>query len=637
MAQEKAAYKGEYVLTNDSVPGSSTFSYLIENGDTIIDGNFLYDRISLHAFQGKKKVISIHLTGDMERSRKAGLWNYTRKTLQSGSLLRVTEYDVSYPGNGTTHEISGKFKKNKADGYWKFISRNIHHGEPVDTIKYGEIFFKNGLATEKIKLASPSIVLYGQYDQYGFSDGVWTFEYGENSESINSETRHYENGWLKNHEIEMYDKTINVQHAWMESSDSTAIPDTLSIGKKYFDILRLSKNIHLNKISNTESEDVLAVGDKSSEFLFETMSEFTRDGNIDIWSSVGETGTEMNFGTVLVNKYPYNEDELALKQQMLQTIENLENQIYIFFGNKFVEIGKHLYEELGRHYQSFEVFRNVLPVYKEINLIVANEALEYLPREEVYPYLIPEVTYPDSIHFEFNDEIIQLLSHFPPKLVQETMSYELLYAHFKALEKMVDTLSSESAKFLDKTRRQSALSDLEAEMSRKRDVVLNKFYGEEEDFNSYHKDASEYVIAFAEQIFKEYIRMDVEVKKEQIDDRIACFEDLIALYEVMTRIPRKLDRIDELYTRTVWNAFLMVDMDERVKERVYNAVISYVFPFVIENLHKQLECDKIQESTHYLENLYNRMIYLRDRDTREIERSLRRERDPEVILEIIGL
>jgi hypothetical protein len=81
----------------------------------------------------------------------------------------------------------------------------------------------------------------------------------------------------------------------------------------------------------------------------------------------------------------------------------------------------------------------------------------------------------------------------------------------------------------------------------------------------------------------------------------------------------------------------MVDMDERVKERVYTAFENYLLPYLLKQIKENISCSKIQKNGENIQTLYDRMLAIRDEDTRDQERALRREKDVDVILQILNV
>lgn len=98
-----------------------------------------------------------------------------------------------------------------------------------------------------------------------------------------------------------------------------------------------------------------------------------------------------------------------------------------------------------------------------------------------------------------------------------------------------------------------------------------------------------------------------------------------------------IDRINEVYTRTTWNPYTFTYMDERVNENVYEAFETEVFPFVWDELSNNISCEDIGEKSKNFEILYRKMIALRDEDTKQIDRQLRRSNTLEEILTTLNL
>jgi hypothetical protein len=78
-------------------------------------------------------------------------------------------------------------------------------------------------------------------------------------------------------------------------------------------------------------------------------------------------------------------------------------------------------------------------------------------------------------------------------------------------------------------------------------------------------------------------------------------------------------------------------MDERVKERVYRAYENILLPKLLQQIQNFDNCANFDKYNQNFKNLYRSMILIRDRDTKEAERLLRRETNPTEIAKILNI
>jgi hypothetical protein len=126
-------------------------------------------------------------------------------------------------------------------------------------------------------------------------------------------------------------------------------------------------------------------------------------------------------------------------------------------------------------------------------------------------------------------------------------------------------------------------------------------------------------------------------KIENLELLNSCFKSFIELYEVLDEFPKQQKELDSLYTRTVWNPFTYTDMDEVVKERIYNAYNKVLFPHLMNEVENQISCETIDKILHDIPAVIERLKQLRNEDTKDIEKELRRENDPQVIKEALRM
>jgi hypothetical protein len=638
-AQKKQIYEGPFILNNDSVQGTAKYEYILNKGDTVFEGPFQFERAQILESSGQHmKISALEIKGPFEKGMKIGEWHYASKKLVPGKSFRVARYDVTYPANGNSLLVAARFHQGQPDGPWRFVRKTVTGGQPDDTLSMGQISFAKGIIRGGILIEDKTGAFTGSFSDSGFYDGNWIFE--RHSDTLaKQEKRVYRDGWLVKHEMVFNGKTIGISHDWHMKADSAAKIQRIPFGAAYIQILNLAGIAAIAK-AQFDSETGLKLhktARDNSGFFLEHQRNFYRDGDFSIWKAIEPEAPEIHFGSIRVNFYPKTQSEKDTMKWALDAIQELTLLTTAFFENPFVEIGRFSFKELAQIHAIFKQYQKLLPEYEVVKNLLNSQALEYFPREEIFAYIMPDLVFPDTLPFEF-DDADQVYKHaFPTPFENENKNPGALWKHLKQLRNDVTKASKNSERLLDIVRKESALSDLEAEMVRLRDSVKQLFSSAFDDFNPYHKNLSESVLQLADSTFKNYMKQNVEEKKDAIDGTIQCYEDLIFVYESLADLPRKMRRLDEEYTRTIWNAYLMVDMDERVKERLYNAVIDYAIPYLIKRQQDLLSCEMARDCVNDLQKVYDRMLVLRAEDTKDLERQLRREKKAETILDALGI
>src|SRR5690606_39163659 len=96
-----------------------------------------------------------------------------------------------------------------------------------------------------------------------------------------------------------------------------------------------------------------------------------------------------------------------------------------------------------------------------------------------------------------------------------------------------------------------------------KDSIISKYANKinDERFNDYHQKIASKIDIQIQNTFEDYALLELKEKSDTIDELLKCFESILKLYESQAEIPLKLKRINEAYTRIVWNPFTMSDME----------------------------------------------------------------------------
>ena len=78
-------------------------------------------------------------------------------------------------------------------------------------------------------------------------------------------------------------------------------------------------------------------------------------------------------------------------------------------------------------------------------------------------------------------------------------------------------------------------------------------------------------------------------------------------------------------------------MDEEVKKRITLAYRKVLAPYFTEQIASGLTCNTAAELAYQMESTHQRMLRLREEDTSKLERKLRKEQDPKVVMRLFGI
>jgi hypothetical protein len=78
-------------------------------------------------------------------------------------------------------------------------------------------------------------------------------------------------------------------------------------------------------------------------------------------------------------------------------------------------------------------------------------------------------------------------------------------------------------------------------------------------------------------------------------------------------------------------------MDEDIKKRITSAYQDVLVPYILSNIKNELSCTNVCSQIKLIESINKRMEELLEEDTSKLERKLKREQDPQIVLELFEI
>ncbi len=638
-AQEIREFNDSYTLEND-LEGEAIYNYYLSGSDTIKQGGFFFQHSETDLVDERQTIISIILSGQYTKNVKNGAWSYGYKEFRPEGQPVTTDSEIIYNATGKDYTARTFFKNSKVHGNYEIQERTIANSVTTDTLFFLKAFYEEGVMLEVIEGKKDNVRVSGRFNSQGMPDGKWEILHRTDSGDL-LDVREYEDGILSSHHFVHNNEKYQINYVGMDSDPETSNQNWEEVvaGPEYFRLLSYA-SVGLNKDENKPENlgdpmQLVQIGNSLLEKVF-----FNVDvhGGRKIWE-LSDGGYEMQPVLVKLRKYPLSEEERIVYSEALKLLEATQNDIDTYLDDPYVKIGLHAYQDIHFYYEVMKIFQEKVETLAPLVNLLSDQATQYLNREAIIKETLPYINYPEEVQFEFDNTVITDTFPFPQGISQNNVTMTEINAHLGEIFKIVTDISETSANILEDYKSQSELPKMEAELLSKKDSIVNLFMNKtpREEYNTWHEAISSSVQEFAEQEFKNYAALPLTEKVTKIDEISSCFDSLFALYTELEDLPRKLDRINEVYTRTTWNPFTFTYMDERVKENVYEAFENEVFPFVWDELSGSISCENIGDKTKSLEVLYRKMIELRDEDTKQIERQLRRSNTLEEILAALNL
>jgi hypothetical protein len=620
---------------NDSIKGVSVFEYAVIEKDTIYNGSFKFNATKKTSNQ--KEITSYNYVGNFKDDKKTGEWVFSKKEAKLLDDLKEEEYSVTFNTTGQEFKIIGNFNAGLADGNWQVVNQFFENASPTDTLYHLKAKFENAILVNHLTADYKQVSIIGDFNEKGLLNGDWEITHHLDKQEL-LEVRTYENGIFKAHyflidnakypiEHKGLDTTFNENENWVD----------FEISEAYFEIFELSNiGFEVKTRNNKFQIDLNKATSETNQYVKNALLSFGYLNNYQVWSSL-KGNQAIQYGKFKVRKFPFSkQEENQLKEITKQTTE-AKKAIKRFFSNPNIEVGKVNYKELNQYEAILRQYQKALPKWNTVVDKMTQPAFEFIIRKEVVPNFDLSFDFDSEVRYSYQGQTIIRQHSFPEAPKNSELNINSIHQFIGQLHSDVLQIESETERILIDLTKQEALNEYEEELVNKKAELQALFNNEakKDSYNTYHEAVSEELIAYSNQVFFDYINLPVDQKKNQVQSTLNCIEELINSYQGLANIPRKLERLDDVYTRTSFNPFVMVDMSERIKENIYVAFEKYLFPSLLSDLRNNISCDAYSENLQYLEKIYNRMVELSDQDTSIIEKELKRERDLEEIKRIL--
>lgn len=624
------------ITISEHLEGIITYDQYERQGEVIKHKNYLITADKLDR-QDTNYFNKLVLEGTYHKNDRDKNWEYSFKRLTPSKSAKIDGYKVVQLGDGKEYVIKAKFDKGNANGDWEVFKRLISNSE-IDTKTFkAKTAFKENTFLGTFESVCDSIEVNGRIDELGFFDGEWIFHQKKDAEKTISEHRIYEEGVLVEHRIKIDGNTFKVKHVGLDKTigGEDEIWEEVNVSEDYFNIIfKTNFGVENDALSLEETNDLIG---KSNAFLKYSIFSFGKHDDVNIWKI--DDGKDIVYPKLRVRKFPYTDEEKEQIKESLEYIQKSKETVNNYLEDPQVDINKHSYKEVALYYEIYITVIDELKHLETVFTFLNRPSYEYINREKIIPYIFDGINYPDSVSYEYDDKENTESVDFPNKLTSEEATFEKLYKAVKEINDFVKDKDQIVSPIIERNKKRAAIADKEVIAVDKRDSIIDLFTNKNkrEKYNDYHERFEPKVNEYTKEVFKRYAQQEIENRIEAIDGLLSCYDALVKLYEEFESLPENEAYIKDLYTRTVWNPYTFTDMEETVKERVYNAFNKQILPYIIEDLFKSITCEKIEDKTKNIKLVYEKMKALREQDTKKIEKEIRRESDVLKIIKAFSL
>ena len=617
-AQETQNYSGP--LTIGEYSGKATFDYYLSDRDTVYDGKFQMQRSNLETLLTEEDA-SFSFSGAFDDGFPDGKWKFQFGRFKSDSQSTLVDFEYQVLISGTQEEGSGRLNKGIPDGPWTFTVHRIKDSEKVATLFKSSFSFENGVPQKNFQIQNDSSTLVGRFLRNGLAHDEWS-SYATN---IIEKSEHwlFDNGLLQ--QIKRNSGEVSKEISVYQNGLSNL--KTIPLDNRYLQIIKAY--LRLEEKDLEEKSDITVLLSQNDKHY---------DKVDRILNQLGSASFQTNIN-VQVPFYPLSPDQHNQLDTIVKDVEMSENLSQTILNNSHLNIVKRSDRETRFQMNAAAaIAKHYLIPLKELVGFKNHDILEHLELSKVITRLwgnkVPETKLevrldstnasrsfelPNAKNFDFSGNDL--------KAVEQMASYARL-----SLENIKKALSDE----MDSEANLQTLNGLEKELIEISEAIEKATDSSSNTLPEPHRKALQSIHDFTEASLSTYAGL------QDMDEKIAygtatktCFEQLLQLTNTIIALPEKQKDITALYTDSIWNPFMATIMDEEVKRRITSAYSETLVPYFLNQITSALNCEMAASVHEHMVFAQNRIIYLRDKDTRKLERKLRRSKKPEQMLALL--
>jgi hypothetical protein len=629
-AQDAQTYDSAYIINSKRY--LAKYEYYVSKGDTIYNGKFELSQ----QFENQNDIYEyLAVEGSFIENRADENWKLTEGSFEPTGDGYYKDYTYSYDVNGHEFMAVGKFLAGKKSGVWKLYDWKIRNSEITDTTLTANINFEDNKAKGNFSLRLENDILEGQLSDNELTNGTWAFHRLSNGEGKKLLKEWvFEENILKSMRLHRNDSVEEIKIEDPETDDLLEV--IIPLDDEFLEIIELKARIYNNKLLEKYKEE-----DKISNLYFSLLD------NLDLVDETFSPIIKTHIKPSIVSKLKSSaiteteqellrkiKEHLELNQQKTQSIlNNPQINISSVSTSKVAEIKKVL-EYINQYF--------LIPT-SEIISLHEDEQLRFLNRDNLIAYKM-NLKNESSINSIFKKDTISNNYKFSGDLSflsdEKKSSLSKLSIFTKAIGDEIDRLEKNIQDYLSEVQKEEKLVELEEAMltkyERTKYLADSLITGEHDNFAGI--DVADAIIDFADAELALYSNLpSAEEKIQAIEPLINCFGRAEELIFTINKAPESIYKINDAYTREVFNPYTFTNMEEKSKPPIYKAFNKMLMPGIFQNMQK-LNCDNMLAYQANFKILFDEMIEVLNEDnTNRIERKVKRAKTAEKASEILNM
>jgi hypothetical protein len=630
-------FDGEYLY--NGIKGQARYEYKVSSeGTPIKNGNFRFLQKSLDAL-GANELSKIEILGKYSNDQKTGTWDYLKEFHQV-DWKDVENFVVKYQLKSQQIQLKSEYQSGLPHGNWNFKILEYASGKINPIAQAEQISFNKGVIEGEFQYKefqnNKTYFINGKLSKGGFFDGEWTLVYEDQEKRLISEIRKYDKGFLlglvkRNLENgALIQETVNFKTIDKLKEVQNRKNSRFRIADEKFDPI-----FNDGFLSGFEEFEVQVDG---NHFISEFLSQVLRFDPLFV-NNEGELIQFPMFTKRFVYEVPKDQQQyLILVPEIFVNSKKIVND---FLNNQSLTIHHKNYKSLSETFAFFQFYNNKLNHIQELILLFENQNIQYVDLNYFKERELSGFQTKDIIQYSFAGDIHQIDFEYPA-IHGKHHIFQELYAYLQSMQEQIlyyQKIAEEELKIIEQNEQ---LNQLQVQIVNEKERLNALFLENQSGLESERRMLAAVHSRIVEGTFKSMEKEFTEEKNPVLKLTIAentlnTLKEAEVQYQFLRKIYPIQKELDSLYTEEVFNPFTYTRYSQRVKERLYIAGVEILYEYYVKGLMSEKDVFNFNFWKEKLDKLTQKMLLLRDQDTRRIERRLNKRESVSRIETILGL
>ncbi|WP_154857259.1 hypothetical protein [Cyclobacterium xiamenense] len=635
-AQVRSVFEGAYTFHDKA--GTATFEFLQnEAKNTVLDGFFRFNYLEKDSLD-QTILYKFQVTGEYEQNERSGNWLFDQETHRV-DVQDVVNFEVVSSLHSDKIYVEAVYNQGKKTGTWAFKQNEFVNGELRPKAEANGITFTEGKITENIDYRAfegdYTQLIRGEVNAEGYLDGEWALVYLKEGELI-SEVRNYEKGFLlgiKQRNLEtgarvnevIFHKTIEKLQKLEEAPQKAYKIADRDFGLVYNDGFQSnSLPVQIQKSGNRFINDFISK-------LLQYDNRRSEQAQNDPYP-------------IRTRRFAYAiYDEL---DELIATIRKkyqvLKDSTEKYAGMNALALNKEKSDSLAYTHAFFSNRREKLKQMEELMGLIRSGDIRYYDLTNFTAKGVGFLSPLDLINYSYQDQDKRKIINREVGYANPRSFLERVDSHLEEELTLGIALARYARRQLQSIEVSQNLVALEEELTEKRSLVETLYENHESsealEQQFFEKFSGHFLHGLLQENLSGYATADDPEEKVTRGKQLLDFlTELELRYPELAAIFPRNEEIDALYKEETFDPFTYTRYQARAKSRLYEAGMNILLPYYLTELTNEADYGQIKNHLDAIELLQQKLIDLRDRSTKGLERKLGRTKNPERVRSLLDL